>query len=148
MRFYKSTSTDDDAASANGNAPVATSLTDRASIAQRLAQALGDVPGTLGLALVDPDAGEILGTAARGVDMSVVATLHIDLCRAASRIGDAVSGSGGVENLALTLAGQHQLILPLRTIPTIWICLVLDRQRGNVALARHQLSKIEDKLTA
>lgn len=125
-----------------------TSFADRTWVAEELMQALGDIPGTLGLALIEPETGEILGSAARGVDMAVVATLHIDLCRTASRIADLVSDSGAAEDLAVTLGSQHQLIAPLSANPATWLSIVLDRQRGNVALARHQVSKIEGRLTA
>jgi hypothetical protein len=58
----------------------------------------------------------------------------------ALNLGDAI------EDMLITLGKQYHIIRPLSNNDALFIYLVLDKQRANLAMARYQLSAIEKEL--
>jgi hypothetical protein len=48
--------------------------------------------------------------------------------------------------MLITLGRQYHLLRPLSVNDALFIYLVLDRSKANLAMARHQLSQIERDL--
>ena len=53
---------------------------------------------------------------------------------------------GAIEDILITLESQYHLIRPLTKVPTLFLYVAIDRQRGNLGLARHKLRQIEESL--
>ncbi|WP_395293751.1 hypothetical protein ACF9IK_09160 [Kitasatospora hibisci] len=109
------------------------------------------IDGALGAALVDLESGMALGTrsAAPDLDLSLAAAGHTDIIRAARRTLAATDlVTEVIEDILTTLSTQYHLLRPLTRTggAGLSLSLVLDRTRANLAMARHQLRRIETEL--
>jgi hypothetical protein len=109
------------------------------------------IDGALGAALVDYGSGMALGVlgGTDELDLNVAAAGNTDVLRAKMRAMELLDLRGEViEDILITLAGQFHLIRPLtkRGSQGIFLYLVLDRGRSNLALARHRSRQICDAL--
>ena len=52
-----------------------------------------------------------------------------------------------IEDILIIFYGQYHLIRPLTSNDALFIYLVLDKTRGNLAMSRHQLAAMEKQLT-
>ena len=110
------------------------------------------ITGAVGVALVDYDSGMALGTMGGGewLDLEVAAAGNTEVVRAKLRVMASLALNDSIEDILITLHRQYHLIRPLTTAKgstTLFLYLVLDRERANLALARHQLKRIEGNLT-
>ncbi|KJS61646.1 hypothetical protein [Streptomyces rubellomurinus] len=115
-----------------------------------LKQAMTTIEGALGAALVDYNSGMALATldGPGGLDLNVAAAGNTDVVRAKMRTMDMLGLQDGIEDMLITLTGQYHLIRPLagRGGKGLFLYLALDRSRANLAMARHQLTRIEADL--
>ena len=51
-----------------------------------------------------------------------------------------------IDDILITLSSQYHIIRPLRSTPEVFLYLVLDSSRANLAMARHQMRRIENEL--
>lgn len=109
------------------------------------------VDGALGVALVDWDSGMSLGSVGGGkhLDMEVAAAGETEVVRAKLRSLASLGSDDGIEDILITLAKQYQVIRPLKSSNSgqgLFLYLVLDRSKSNLAMARHSLKRIEAEL--
>ncbi|MFB7114141.1 hypothetical protein [Streptomyces sp. NPDC056190] len=77
-------------------------------------------------------------------DDRVVTTGNTEVVRAKTRTLAALGMNDSIEDILITLGEQHHLIRPLTSSGgSLFLYLALDRSRGNLALARHSLKRIE-----
>jgi len=111
------------------------------------------IDGAVGVALVDFDSGMSLGTLGGGdwLDLEVAAAGNTEVVRAKMRVMASLALDDTIEDILITLGRQYHLIRLIgeagRGGPTLFLYLVLDRGRANLALARHHLKRIEGDLT-
>ncbi|GAA2785890.1 hypothetical protein RMN57_31905 [Kitasatospora sp. CM 4170] len=115
-----------------------------------LKQAMSVIEGAIGAALVDYNSGMALATldGGGGLDLNVAAAGNTDVVRAKMRTMDMLGLGDGIEDILITLSSQYHLIRPLtgRSGKGLFLYLALDKGRANLAMARHQLTKIENDL--
>jgi hypothetical protein len=107
------------------------------------------VEGALGVALVDYESGMSLGVlgGGPGLDLEVAAAGNTEVVRAKVRTLASLSMADSIEDILITLGKQYHLIRPLaRSKGSLFLYLALDRSRSNLALARHNLKRIESSL--
>ncbi|MFH9352809.1 hypothetical protein [Kitasatospora sp. NPDC017646] len=109
------------------------------------------IDGALGAALVDSTSGMALGMVgdSAGLDLQLAAAGTTDVVRAHQRAAEALGLHGeALEDSLTTLTHQYHLVRPL-TSPggnDLFLYLVLDRARANLAMARHHVRRIDAEL--
>ena len=115
-----------------------------------LKDAMSSIDGAIGVALVDYNSGMALGTLGGGaeLDLGVAAAGNTDVVRAKLRAIEMLNLGEAIEDILITLSSQYHLIRPLtsRSGSGLFLYLALDRHRANLAMARHQLRRIESEL--
>ncbi|OKJ99771.1 hypothetical protein AMK26_27655 [Streptomyces sp. CB03234] len=115
-----------------------------------LKEATTVIDGALGAALVDYTSGMALGTIGGGkdLDLAVAAAGNTDVVRAKVRTMEMLGINEEIEDILITLGSQYHLIRLLKGRGTngLFLYLALDKGRANLAMARHQLRKIEAEL--
>ncbi|WP_030268681.1 hypothetical protein [Streptomyces sp. NRRL B-24484] len=109
------------------------------------------IEGAIGVALVDYGSGMALGTLGDSaeLDLNVAAAGNTDLVRAKMRTMEMLNlHDNEIEDILITLSSQYHLIRPLTTSGGrgLFLYLALARSRSNLAMARHQLRRIEAAL--
>jgi hypothetical protein len=108
------------------------------------------IDGAIGVALVDYNSGMALGTlgTSKELDLSVAAAGNTEVVRAKLRTMDMLKLNDQIEDILITLNKQYHLIRPLtgRGGQGLFIYLALSKTRANLAMARHQLRRIEEDL--
>ncbi|GHC94047.1 hypothetical protein RFN57_03690 [Streptomyces violaceochromogenes] len=112
-----------------------------------LKEIMTSIEGALGTALVDYTSGMALGTMGGGkdLDLTVAAAGNTDVIRAKVRTMEHLGLKGEIEDILITLGSQNHLLRPLkgRGGNGLFLYLVLDKKTSNLAMARHQLKRVE-----
>jgi hypothetical protein len=111
-----------------------------------------NIDGALGACLVDWESGMSLGAVGGGkyLDLDVAAAGNTEVIRAKMRTMEALRLDDTIEDILITLAKQYHLIRLLKSSRSdqgLFLYLVLDRSKANLALARHQLKRIESDIS-
>ena len=109
------------------------------------------IDGALGVALVDWGSGMSLGTQGGGkyLDLEVASAGNTEVVRSKMRTMEALRLDDSIEDILITLNKQYHIIRLLRRTDNsqgLFLYLVLDRTKANLALARHNLKRIDSEL--
>ncbi|MFO0687039.1 MAG: hypothetical protein U0234_33550 [Sandaracinus sp.] len=118
-----------------------------ANVKEALTQIL-QLDGAVGACVVDSNSGMMLGAEGGGgiVDLEVAAAGNTEVVRAKRKTMSALKLNESIEDILITLGKQYHVIRPLMRNDSLFIYLVLDRNKGNLAMARHKLASIEKDL--
>ena len=109
-------------------------------------QELLTLDGAVCCALVDSSSGMILGQSGTGVDMEVAAAGNTEVVRAKLKTMRALGLSDVIEDILITLGKQYHIIRPMARKEGLFIYLVLDKSKSNLALARRKTQEVEKDL--
>lgn len=102
--------------------------------------------GALCSALVDANSGMMLGSAGTGLDLELAAAGNTEVMRAKLRTMKSLGLSDTIEDILITLTKQYHILRPVQAKPGIFIYLVLDKARANLAMARRACQDTEGAL--
>lgn len=109
-------------------------------------QSIISIEGAMAAALVDHQSGMCLAQAGSGVDLELAAAGNTQVVRAKLKTMESLGLRKGIEDILITLGDQYHLIRLIPNSPGLFLYLVLDKARGNLALARYKLTDIERSL--
>ena len=108
------------------------------------------IEGAVGAAVVDYNSGMALGTlgSSKARDLHIAAAGNTEVVRAKLRTIEQLGLQEDIEDILITLSSQYHLIRPMtgRKSKGLFLYLALDRDRANLAMARHKLRGIEEDL--
>jgi hypothetical protein len=108
---------------------------------------LMEIDGCIGCCIVDSNSGMMLGAAGGGaMNLEVAAAGNTEVVRSKRKTMKALALNDQIEDMLITLNKQYHLIRPLTTNDALFIYVVLDKTKANLAMARHQLTAIEKDL--
>jgi hypothetical protein len=107
-----------------------------------------EIDGCLGACIVDSNSGMMLGAVGGGnVNLEIAAAGNTEVVRAKRKTMKALALNETIEDILISLGKQYHMIRPLSSNDALFIYVVLDRARANLAMARHILSGLEKELT-
>lgn len=106
------------------------------------------IEGAVAGALVDRSSGMTLGSAGdrSAINLEVAAAGNTDVVRSMVRT---IEGSGlteTIEDILITLGQTYHLIRLVQGHQDLFLYLVLNKQRANLAMARYRLVELEKQL--
>lgn len=118
-----------------------------ANINKTLEEAM-KIDGAIGAAIADWDSGMCLGMAGGGarLNVEIAAAGNCQVMKAKMATMAELGIKGAIQDILITLEDQIHLLRPLRRGENMFMYLAIDKAKGNLALARHRLTKLESEL--
>lgn len=111
-----------------------------------IVEALLDIDGTLAAAIVDSNSGMILGSGGSGVDLELAAAGNTEVVRAKLKTMKSLGLQDTIEDILITLGKQYHILRPIDKHDGLFIYVVLDKSKSNLALARRKVLDAEQAL--
>ena len=103
--------------------------------------------GAMCAALVDSNSGMMLGGVGTGLDLELAAAGNTEVVRAKLKTMKSLGLNDKIEDMLLTLGKQYHVIRPMQAKIGVFIYLVLDRAKANLAMARRACQEAEESLS-
>lgn len=115
------------------------------TIKQTLEELL-QVDGAMCAAVVDSESGMMLGSAGTGVDLEIATAVNTDVVRAKIKTMRALGLKDVIEDILITMGKHYHIIQPASRKEDVFIYLVLDKQRSNLAMARRKVLNADKEM--
>jgi hypothetical protein len=108
---------------------------------------LMEIDGAVGCCLVDSNSGMMMSSAGGGLNLEMAAAGNTEVVRAKRKTIKALDLKDSIEDILITLGRQYHLIRPAQSNDALFLYLVLDKTRSNLAMARHVLAEVGKDLS-
>jgi hypothetical protein len=105
------------------------------------------IDGAMAAALVDMGSGMALAKVGGGVNLDMAAAGNTEVLKAKLKTMASLGIQDSIEDVLITLGKQYHLIRPIPHKQGLFLYLVLDKTKGNLAMARFKLMEIEKSIT-
>lgn len=106
------------------------------------------VEGAIAAALVDSTSGFVLCWSGDDFDMDTAGAGSTELMRAKLKTVKALKLNDTIEDILITMGRQYHIIRPVTRNPDLFLYLVLDKDRSNLAMARRSAANVETDMFA
>ncbi len=109
-------------------------------------QSVMQLTGAVAVAVVDIDSGMSLGTAGGGsLNLDVAAAGNSEVVKAKMNTMRDLGIEGEIDDILITLSTQYHIIRPIKGKggAGLFLYVALDRQKANLAMARHKIAEVE-----
>lgn len=108
---------------------------------------LNELSGFIGACVVDSDTGMVMALENKGLlDLELAAAGNTEVVRAKRRTIATLNLKDEIEDILISLKSQYHIIRLLRSNDRIFIYVAIDRNQGNLALARVMIAKVEETI--
>lgn len=108
---------------------------------------LTELGGSKWVAIVDSNSGMILGQRGSAAEIEITAAGNTEVMRANRSMVASLGMTDRIEDIIITLSSQYHIMRPIAADPSIFLYLVLNRAKSNLALARQKIVASGDALT-
>ena len=105
------------------------------------------IDGAMGCFIADYSSGMVLAKAGSGVNLDVAAAGNTEVIRAKMKTMVALGIREAIEDILITLGTQYHIIRPMAAKQGLFLYIVLDKSKSNLAMARFKLLDAEKALT-
>jgi hypothetical protein len=110
-------------------------------------QTLMSIEGAMGACVVDSASGMVLGKSnGSSINLDIAAAGDTEVLRTKIKTIKALGLTDQIEDMLITLGNQIHILRPLKSRPIVFLFVVLDKSRSNLALARMKTADVDDAL--
>ena len=107
-----------------------------------------ETDGALACCVVDSQSGMVLGSTGNGaVNIEMAAAGNTEVLRAQRKTIKMLGLGDSIEDILITMGRQYHVFRPITGKDALFVYVILDKQKANLAMARHQVGAVEKELT-